>query len=151
MQEALIERVMEEVQRRQQPRAFLLGTAPPCELGWCYVNHEPYEAVVIGSMDAYALLHFPDEICARALLAGLPIFLWEAGLTYRAYQKTTQRVFRAHLLAAERQLHQWGIEFLKPQANTLLTAEAVRRRLREGLPIQGRLTPLARDVLEGRS
>ena len=33
----------------------------------------------------------------------------------------------------------------------LLTAQEVRRRLREGQPIEGRLTPLARDVLEGKA
>ena len=33
---------------------------------------------------------------------------------------------------------------------TRVTAQELRRRQREGLPISGRLTPLARDILEGK-
>ena len=47
-------------------------------------------------------------------------------------------------------MKQLGVEFLGAGQEKLLTAEEVRRRLREGLPIEGRLTPLARDVLEGK-
>lgn len=151
MKDALIEQVLREVERQQQPRALLLGTAPPCALGWQYVSDAPYSAVVIGSMDAAALLHFPDAVCAEALLTGIPVYLWRDGLSYRAHAKTANRVLWGRLLAAERQLGQLGVQLLRPAAQEILTAEAVRRRLREGLPVEGRLTPLARDILEGRA
>lgn len=151
MKEDLIQQVIQEVQRRQQPRALLIGSPPPQDLGWCYVNQEPYNALMIGSMDASALLRFPDEVCAQALLSGMPVYLWEDGLTYRTFSKTANRAFWSKLLSAERQLKQLGVKFLRPRDGTLLTADMVRKRLREGLPVEGRLTPLAKDVLEGRA
>jgi len=37
------------------------------------------------------------------------------------------------------------------QKSALVTAAEARRLLHSGLPVTGRLTPLARDVLEGRA
>lgn len=150
MNHELIEQVLSRVQQ-QLPRALLIGREPPCALGWQYVSEAPYAAVVIGSMDACALLHFPDPVCANALLAGIPVYLWREGLSYRAYAKTANRVLWGRLLAAERQLGALGVQLLRPAAQGIVTAETVRRRLREGLPVEGRLTPLARDILEGRA
>lgn len=152
--EELIRQVVEQVQRQQQkpqPNALLIGRAPDTDLGWNYVSAPPYEAVMIGSLSAGGLLRFPDGPCADALLSGVPVLLWEEGLEYRRYAHTANRVLWSRLLSAERQLKQLGVRFLGSSGSRLLTAEEVRRRMRDGLPIQGRLTPLAKDILEGRA
>lgn len=157
MNEALIEAVAAEVKRRLEadapklPTALLVGRQPPQELGWHYVTEGQYSAVVIGSLSAAELLRFPDECCVQALLEGKPIYLWEGGLEYRKYAATANRALWSRLLSAERQLKQLGVRCLNGRERTLLTAEEVRRRLRQGQPIDGRLTPLARDVLEGKA
>jgi hypothetical protein len=149
MYDKLMEQVLQEVERRQHC-ALLLGRAPLQDLGWYYVNQEPYQAIVIGSLSAYELLHFPNEVCLNALMEGKPVYLWEGGLDYRRCNKTTPRTLYTRLLAAERQLRQWGVEPIGGNASKLITAQEVRRRLAQGLPIEGRLTPMARDILEGR-
>lgn len=158
MNERLIEEVVAEVRRRQalgQPAALLLGRAPVRELGFHYVQEGDYAAVVIGSLTACQLLHQPDETVTQALLMGKPVYLCPEGLEYRQYSHTSNRVLWSRLLAAERQLKQLGVQFLERNANggngKLLTADEVRRLLKEGLPIEGRLTPLARDILEGKA
>ncbi len=157
MNERLIEEVIAEVQRRQaldRPAALLIGRAPARETGFHYVTQGEFSAVVIGSLSACELLHFPDEPCTLALLEGKPVYLCPEGLEHRKYAHTANRALWARLLAAERQLKQLGVEFLEhaPRGGgKLLTADEVRRRLREGLPLEGRLTPLARDVLEGKA
>ncbi len=150
MYDELMEQVLREVERRQHC-ALLLGRPPERDLGWHYVNQEPYQAIVIGSLTAYELLQFPNEVCLNALLQGKPVYLWEAGLDYRRYAKTAPRSLYTRLLAAERQLRQWGVETIGHSPSKLLTAQEVRRRLAQGLPIEGRLTPLAKDVLEGKA
>ena len=158
MSERLIEEVVAEVRRRQaleQPAALLLGHAPARELGFHYVKEGDCAAVVIGSLTACQLLHQPDEAVTQALLMGKPVYLCPEGLEYRQYSHTPNRVLWSRLLAAERQLKQLGVQFLERNANggngKLLTADEVRRLLKEGLPIEGRLTPLARDVMEGKA
>lgn len=155
MNERLIEQVVAEVRRRQQearPAALLVGRAPERDLGFHYVRQGEYAAVVIGSLSACALLHLPDEALTQALLLGKPVLLCPEGLEYRRYSRTANRALWSRLLAAERQLKQLGVRFLERKpGEKLLTADEVRRRLREGLPVEGRLTPLARDVLEGRA
>ena len=152
--EELIEQVLTQVRRQcseGKPEAFLIGKAPESDLGWCYVSQKPYRAVVIGSMSAAELLHFPNEVCADALLTGIPVFLWEDGLEYRRFSQTPNRALWSRLLSAERKLKQLGVRFLDTSGSRLLTADEVRRRMRDGLPIQGKLTPLAKDVLEGKA
>ena len=155
MNERLIEQVVAEVRRRQaesRPSALLVGRAPERDLGFHYVKEGEYTAVVIGSLSACALLHLPDETLTQALLLGKPVLLCPEGLEYRRYSRTANRVLWSRLLAAERQLKQLGVRFLERKpGEKLLTANEVRRLLREGLPVEGRLTPLARDVLEGRA
>ena len=155
MNERLIEEVVAEVRRRQarsRPAALLLGRAPGRELGFHYVTEGDYAAVVIGSLTACQLLHQPDEAVTQALLLGKPVYLCPEGLEYRQFSRTANRALWSRLLAAERQLKQLGVRFLERKpGEKLLTANEVRRLLREGLPVEGRLTPLARDVLEGRA
>lgn len=150
MDNALLDEVTREVRRRlDRPAALLIGNAPTEDLGWRYVDGGAYSAVMIGSMSACALLHFPDEVCTEALLLGTPVYLWEAGLQW--HKSTANRALLTRLLAAQRQMKQLGVQFLSASPDRLLTAEEVRRRLSRGLPVTGRLTPLARDVLEGRA
>lgn len=155
MNERLIEQVVAEVRRRQQearPAALLVGRAPERDLGFHYVREGEYAAVVIGSLSGCALLHLPDETLTQALLLGKPVLLCPEGLEYRQFSRTANRALWSRLLAAERQLKQLGVRFLERKpGEKLLTANEVRRLLREGLPVEGRLTPLARDVLEGRA
>ena len=154
MNEALIEAVAREVRRRQQealPPARLIGREPGEALPWRWVTEGDYAAVVIGSLDAHALLHFPDPLCTQALLEGKPVWLWPEGLDYRRHRATANRALWSRLLAAERQLRQLGVQELRPARSQLLTAAEVRRRLAAGQEVRGRLTPLARDVLEGRA
>ena len=103
-------------------------------------------------MSAGTLLQFPDEACAQALLEGKPVYVCEEGLEYRRYAKTANRALWSRLLAAERQMKQLGVQFLHSEGGQLLTAETVRRLKREGKPLPAgcRLTPLARDIWEGR-
>jgi hypothetical protein len=150
MREDIVEQVLREVRRRQHC-ALLIGRPPSRDLGWEYVTEGEYEAVVIGSLSPRELLFFPDETCMQALLTGKPVFLWEEGLEYRRYAKTANRALYSKLLGAERQLKQIGLQFIGARQQKLLTAEDVRRLLRNGQPVEGRLTPLARDVLEGRA
>lgn len=158
MQEELIAQVVREVEKRlgrtppendSRPAALLLGRAPDRDLGWRYVE-ESYSAVVIGSMSAHALLHFPDEASLDALLTGKPVYLWEGGLDYRRFAHCANRALWTRLLSAERQLRQWGVQPLRENDRHLVTAQEARQRLRDGQPVTGRLTPLARDILEGR-
>lgn len=151
MNDALVERIVEEVKKRQNlPSAFLIGKEPSQQLGWHYVTGGAYSAVVIGSMSAHDVLHFPDEISLQALLEGKSVFIWEEGLQYRTFSRTSNRALWSRLLSAERQMKQLGVQFLGAKQQKLLTAEDVRQRLRDGQPINGRLTPLARDILEGK-
>lgn len=152
MNEELVDRIVEEIRRRQAlPLALLIGDEPPVPLGWDYVTQGEFQAVVIGSMTAAEVLHFPCDACAEALLLGKPVYLYENGLKYRPFAKTANRAFWCRLLSAERQMKQVGVQFVGERHERLLTAEEVRRRLRDGQPIEGRLTPLARDVLEGKA
>ena len=130
------------------PMSFTYAYAITC---WKAQGSE-YAAVVIGSLSACALLHLPDEALTQALLLGKPVYLCPEGLEYRQFSRTANRALWSRLLAAERQLKQLGVRFLERKpGEKLLTANDVRRLLREGLPVEGRLTPLARDVLEGRA
>ena len=122
-------------------------------MGWRYVLSGEADAVLIGSLSAGQLLQFPDEVCADALLSGKPVFLWEGGLEYRRHARTANRALWGRLLAAERQMKQLGVQFLGSSASPLLTAAEARRLLAAGtLPPTGqRMTPLARDILEGKA
>jgi len=151
MNEELIDKIVAEVKKRQNlPTALLIGQKPPQELGFQYILEGEHSAVVIGSMEASDVLHFPNEECAQALLTGKPVYLWQDGLRYRAFSRTANRALWTKLLSAERQMKQLGVQFIGARQQKLLTADEVRRRLRDGQSIDGRLTPLARDILEGK-
>lgn len=153
MREEIVEEVLRRVQAElnQKPAALLLGAAPEEDTGYRYVTKPPYEAVILGSMDAFSLLEFPDQRSLQALLEGKPVYVYEPGELWRQYQKTAPRELYALLLEARRRLLRLGVRPLRTGNSGLITAAELRRRQREGLPICGRLTPLARDILEGKS
>ena len=152
-----MEQLADEVVKRLQPElpaALLLGTAPKAELGFRYTRSAPYDAVVIGSLSVSEFLHIPDERVYLALLQGLPVYLYEDGLAHRAFQHTANRPLWAKLLERERYLKTMGVRFVGGTAEKrVLTAQAVRQRLAAGqaVPKNARLTPLARDILEGKA
>lgn len=150
----MVQQVVEEILSRELkpesplPRAFLIGREPGKKLGYSYVRQGDHEAVVIGSLSPWELLQFPNEVCTEAMVKGKPVLLWQEGLDYRQHRASCNRSLYARLLAAERQLKQLGVQIVGQEERTLLTAQEVRRRLRTGEPIEGRLTPLAREILE---
>ena len=138
----LVQAVVDEVLRRQGQRpALLVGRAPQAAAGWRFVTDGPYEAVILGSLTAAELLRFPDEASAQALLEGKPVYYCPEGLDYRRH---AARALDGDVVDA------LGVQELA-QKSALVTAEEARRLLHSGLPVTGRLTPLARDVLEGRA
>ena len=152
MKEELIEEVLRRVEQQlsKRPPALLLGEEPSRDLGFSYVKEGPYSAVVIASMSAAELLRFPDEKSLKALLEGKPVYLLEEGESWRRYAHSAKGELYSRLLSARRQMLRLGVQVMGCKSERLLTAHEVRRRLQEGLPIQGRLTPLAKDVLEGK-
>lgn len=151
MTEDVVQEVLRRVQAAGKPAALLLGAAPKEETGYRYVTQMPYEAVILGSLDARELLQFPDDRSLQALLEGKAVYLYEGGESWRQYEKTAPRELYAALLQARRRLLRLGVRPLRPAGAGIITAPELRRRLREGLPVHGRLTPLARDILEGRA
>ena len=55
--------------------ALLIGREPSADLGMTYVQKEPYDAVVIGSLEPGQLLRFREEQVLAALGAGKPVYL----------------------------------------------------------------------------
>lgn len=110
MDEALLRAVTREVlDRLAKPRALLLGRAPKELFGWQPVRAGAHDAVLIGSLGAHELLHFPDETVCAALLAGKPVYLCREGLDYHRFAQSADRGFYAQLLSAERRLWAMGV------------------------------------------
>ena len=128
-------------------RAYLVGKAPPLELGYEYGDAAPYDAVVIGSLTLPELLRFREEKVLSALAEGLPVFLYTPGLP----QAPRNRALAASLAAAQRELKNWGVVFTDGCQKRLITAEEARAMRRSGRkPGPGAvLTPLAKEILEG--
>ena len=61
-------------------RALLIGKEPMAELGCTYVGAEPYDAVVIGSLELGQLLRFREPAVLTALAEGKPVYLYTPGL-----------------------------------------------------------------------
>ena len=88
-------------------RALLLGKEPGLELGFQYVQEEPYDAVVIGSLSLSQLLRFREETVLQALAEGKPVYLYPPGLP----EAPKNRALSGSLTAAQRDLKNWGILF----------------------------------------
>lgn len=152
MDEALVRAVTDRVTELlgSGPRALLVGEPPGEPLQWRYVAEPPYEAVVIGSLTLGQMLAFRQEAALEALSRGLPVYLWEPGLP----EAGRNRALGARLAAARRELKALGIEFLRGGGKPGFISAARARTLREqGLrpPAGAVLSPLARDILEGKA
>ena len=131
------------------PRALLLGLPPENYHKFNYVNKKPYEAIVLGVLPAGELLHMPNQAVCEALLEGMPVYLW-----HRQHHHTGSgaRLLRRELYAAEQHLRQLGVQIVGRE-DRLITAESAKVLLQTGEqpPVGARLTPLARDILEGKA
>ncbi len=146
-----LEHLTEEVWKRLQekPRALLIGSAPIGYDKYNYVNEKPYEAVVLGELSPGELLHMPSDAVCCALLEDIPVYLSPQQIHHRA---KTARALCRELYGAEQRLRLLGVRKLE-EAGTLVTADRARamRRAGESPPPGCRLTPLARDILEGKA
>lgn len=128
-------------------RALLIGKEPGTELGFSYTDREPYDAVVIGSLELGQLLRFRDERVLNALAQGKSVCLYTPGLP----ESPKNRALSGSLTAAQRELKNWGVLFTDGGRKRLVTAEEARMlRGRGAHPGPGAvLTPLAKEILEG--
>lgn len=128
-------------------RALLIGQEPAIELGFQYVQEQPYEAVMIGSLTLSELLRFREERVLRALAEGRPVYLYTPGLP----EAPKNRALAGSLTASQRELKNWGVLFTDGGRKRLITAEEARILRSSGRqPAPGAvLTPLAREIMEG--
>lgn len=127
-------------------RALLIGKEPGTELGYQYVQEEPYDAVVIGSLKLSELLRFREERVLAALAEGKQVLLYTPGLP----EAPKNRALAGSLTAAQRELKNWGVLFTDGGRKRLITAEEARVMRNTGRqPSPGAvLTPLAKEILE---
>lgn len=125
--------------------ALLIGSRPPCNLGYAYVTAPPYEAVVIGSMTLSQLLNFGEEPVLQALSSGQPVLLYEPGLP----QVKANRSLAAALASKRRELKNWGVVFTDGGQRKVITAAQAQLMQQTGeRPAAGAvLTPLAKEIL----
>lgn len=127
-------------------RALLVGNRPP--LNYEFVEKEPYEAVVIGSLTMSQLLRFSEQPVLEALAKGMPVVLYTPGLP----EGGSNRALAATLASARRELKNWGVVFTDGGRKRLITAAEARSIAASGQrPPEGSvLTPLAKEILEGK-
>ena len=140
-----LDELAEAVLQRLQPRALLVGERPIDYHNYNYVKEKPYEAVILGQLSAGELLHMPNDAVCDALLEGKPVYLCR-----QTFPATYAKRLCRELEASQRHLLELGVQ---PMEHKLITAETARRFLMTGESISAnsRLTPLARDILEGKS
>ena len=128
-------------------KALLIGKEPPAELGYEYVREEPFDAVVIGSLEIGQLLRFREERALKALSEGKSVLLYTPGLP----EAPKNRALSGSLTAAQRELKNWGVLFTDGGRKKLVTAEEARILRASGRqPAPGAvLTPLAKEIMEG--
>ena len=128
-------------------RALLIGQLPETDLGYAYVEREPYEAVVIGSLTLGQLLCFREERVLQALAEGKSVVLYSPGLP----EAKGNRALAARLASGRRELKNLGIVFADGTRRHLVTAQEAKIMRADGKrPGPGAvLTPLAREILEG--
>ena len=126
--------------------ALLIGSRPPCDLGYTYVTAPPYEAVVIGSLTLSGLLNFGEEPVLQALAVGQPVLLYEPGLP----EVKGNRALAATLSSRKRELKNWGVVFTDGGQKKVITAAQARIMLQNGEKpgIGAVLTPLAKEILQ---
>lgn len=128
-------------------KALLIGREPMCDLGYSYTVAVPYDAVVIGSLTLGELLRFQNQQALEALAEGKPVILYTPGLP----EAPGNRALSASLASARRELKSWGVVFSDGARKQLITAQEARAMREAGKrPAPGaRLTPLAKEILEG--
>lgn len=128
-------------------RALLIGTAPT--LPFEFVSQPPYDAVVIGSLSLGQLLHFRNETVLEALSVGMTVYLYTPGLP----SVPKNRALSTACATAQRELKNWGVLFTDGSRRHLITAEDAKLLQRKGeRPSPSAvLTPLAKEILEGKS
>ncbi len=128
-------------------RALLIGKEPPVALELCYVNQEPYDAVVLGSLSISQLLRFQDDRVLEALAQGKPVYLYTPGLP----EVAKNRALAASLASCQRELKSWGVIFTDGGRKRLITAREAQLLRQQGKkPELGAvMTPLAKEILEG--
>lgn len=126
-------------------RALLIGKEPLAAMDYTYVQEQPYDAVVIGSLTLSQLLRFQEERVLQALAEGKSVFLYTPGLP----ESPKNRALAGSLTAAQRELKSWGVVFTDGGRKRLITAEEARDlRSRGAVPGPGAvLTPLAKEIL----
>ena len=126
--------------------ALLIGKEPGYPLGYTYVQAEPFDAVVIGSLTLGELLHFSNEQALSALAQGKQVLLYTPGLP-----QAKNRGLSAALASRQRELKSWGVVFTDGGRKKLITATEAQqlRQLGAALPPGAVLTPLAKEILEG--
>ncbi len=156
MNEELLSRVADAVWEKLShaapalPRALCIGV-PPQDAPFLPVTEAPFEMVVICSLSPYELLQMPSDAVCRGLLEGKPVYLMEEGLEYRRYPAASSRGLRGLLMSKERQLWSLGVKKWGSGDKRLITAKDILSLPRGALPKNAILTPLARDLLEGKA
>lgn len=149
--EAVTARVLQALEgsaEEDSPRALLLGRRPESDLGYHYVTEAPYEAVVVGSLEISQLLCFREEQVFRALLEGIPVYLYTPGLPKTMGKN---KALETEIGSAVGKLRGWGV--LTTDGNHkrhLITAQKARDLKARGLvpPAGSMLTPSAKDIFE---
>ena len=126
-------------------RALLIGKEPPVFLGYEYVREQPFDGVVIGSLELSQLLRFREEQVLEALAEGKSVLLYTPGLP----EAPKNRALAGSLASARRELKSWGVVFTDGGRKRLVTAEEARQLRSSGRrPEPGAvLTPLAREIM----
>lgn len=126
-------------------RALLIGAEPGRPLGYRYVQQEPYDAVVIGSLTLGQALHLSDERVLCALAEGKPVVLYTPGLP----EAPKNRALGASLASGRREMKSWGILFTDGGQKRLITAQEAKQMRASGITAGpgAVLTPLAKEIL----
>ena len=143
----ITEAVWERLSERK-PRMLLVGEPPDGLDRYQYVKEKPYDAVLIGILHPAELLRMPCAVVCDALLEEIPVYLWADQPFHRAKKA---RALCQELARAEQNLRKLGVELLGMQKK-LITADDARKYLKFGqkLPVDCRMTPFAKDILEGK-
>ena len=130
-------------------KALLLGREPDTDLDCTYVREGEHDLVVIGSLTLSQAIRFREETVLAALAKGVPVVLYTPGLP----DAGANRALSASLTGTYREMKNWGILFTDGTRKRLITAEDARALRSQGKrPAVGAvLTPLAREILEGKS
>ncbi len=130
-------------------RALLIGQEPGADLGCTYPGEPPYDCVVIGSLSLGELICFRQEAVLQALADGVEVLLYTPGLP----RGGKSRALSAECAGMSRRLKSWGVVFTDGAQRRLVTAQEARDMLACGRrPGPGAvLTPLAREILEGKA